>query len=130
VLAAKLESLNDQPAVGQFVIGQTKVIPNVSGIYHRGAPVGVYLQVYNAGIDQTTLRPSVDVDYTLLKDGKEVGKQAEDWRGMSDSGQRLTLARLIDTRQLVPGDYELAVRIRDRVSGQALAPSAKFTVQQ
>ena len=33
VLAAKLESLVDQPAVGQFVIGQTKVIPNVSGIY-------------------------------------------------------------------------------------------------
>jgi hypothetical protein len=37
---------------------------------------------------------------------------------------------LIDTRQLAPGEYELAVRIRDRVSGQALAPSAKFTVVQ
>ncbi len=130
VLAAKLESLVDKPAVGQFVIGQTKVIPNVSGIYHRGQPVGVYLQVYNAGIDQTTLRPSVDVDYALLKDGKELGKQAEDWRGMSDSGQRLTLARLIDTRQLAPGEYELTIRIRDRVSGQALAPAAKFTVVQ
>src|SRR3989475_4125583 len=53
VLATKLENLADQPAVGQFVIGQTKVIPNVSGIYHRGAPVGVFMQVYNAGIDQT-----------------------------------------------------------------------------
>jgi GWxTD domain-containing protein len=130
VLAAKLESLIDKPAVGQFVIGQTKVIPNVSGIYHRGDSVGVYLQVYNAGIDQTTLRPSVDVDYALLKDGKELGKQAEDWHGMSDSGQRLTLARLIDTRQLAPGEYELAIRIRDRVSGQALTPTAKFTVVQ
>jgi GWxTD domain-containing protein len=128
VLAARLESLIDQPAVGQFVIGQTKVIPNVSGIYHRGQPVGVYMQVYNAGIDQTTLRPSVDVEYALTKDGKEVGKQAEDWRGLSDSGQRLTLARLIDTRQLPAGDYELTVRIRDRVSGQSLAPAAKFTV--
>jgi GWxTD domain-containing protein len=130
VLAAKLESLVDKPAVGQFVIGQTKVIPNVSGIYRRGEPVGVYLQVYNAGIDQTTLRPSVDVDYALLKDGKELGKQAEDWRGMSDSGQRLTLARLIDTRQLPPGEYELSIRIRDRVSGQSLVPAAKFTVLQ
>jgi GWxTD domain-containing protein len=130
VLAAKLENLIDQPAVGQFVIGQTKVIPNVSAIYRKGQPVGVYLQVYNAGIDQTTLRPSVDVEYALLKDGKELGKQADDWRGMSDSGQRLTLARLIDTRQLALGEYELAVRIRDRVSGQSLAPSAKFTVVQ
>jgi len=130
VLAAKLENMGDRPAVGQFVIGQAKVIPNVSGIYRRGEPVGVYMQVYNAGIDQTTLRPSVDVEYALMKDGKEVGKQAEDWRGMSDSGQRLTLARLIDTRQLSPGEYELAIRIRDRVSGQALAPAAKFTVIQ
>jgi GWxTD domain-containing protein len=130
VLAAKLESLGDQPAVGQFVIGQQKVIPNVSGVYRRGHPVGVYLQVYNAGIDQTTLRPSVDVEYVLLKDGKELGKQAEDWRGMSDSGQRLTLARLIDTQRLASGDYELAIRIHDRVSGQALTPSAKFSVVQ
>jgi hypothetical protein len=65
-----------------------------------------------------------------LKDGKEVGKQVEDWRGLSDSGQRLTLARLLDTRQLAPGEYELSIRIRDRVSGQALTPSAKFTVIQ
>ncbi|HYJ86159.1 MAG TPA: GWxTD domain-containing protein [Pyrinomonadaceae bacterium] len=129
VLASKLESLGDQPAVGQFVIGQQKVIPNVSGIYRRGNPIGVYLQVYNAGIDQTTLRPSVDVEYALLKDGKELGKQTEDWRGMSDAGQKLTLAKLIDSRGLPPGDYELAIRIRDRVSGQALTPTAKFTVQ-
>jgi len=130
VLAAKLESLGDQPAVGQFVIGQTKVIPNVSGIYRRGQPLGVYLQIYNAGIDQTTLRPAVDVEYVLMKDGKEVGKQAENWQGMSDAGQRLTLARLIDSQRLTPGDYELTIRIRDRVSGQALTPSAKFSIVQ
>ncbi|HKO62890.1 MAG TPA: GWxTD domain-containing protein [Pyrinomonadaceae bacterium] len=130
VLATKLENIGDQPAVGQFVIGQQKVIPNVSGVYRRGAPVGVYMQVYNAGIDQTTLRPSVDVEYVLLKDGKELGKQAEDWRGMSDAGQRLTLAKLIDTQRLAAGDYELSIRIHDRVSGQALTPSAKFSVVQ
>ncbi len=130
VLAAKMESLIDKPAVGQFVIGTTKVIPNVSGTYHRGQPVGVFMQVYNAGIDQTTLRPSVDVEYALLKDGKEVGKQAEDWRGMSDSGQRLTLARLIDTRTLPTGEYQIVIRIRDRVSGQTLSPTEKFTVVQ
>src|SRR5712664_2122407 len=130
VLAARLENLSNQPAVGQFVIGQTKVIPNVSGVYHRGTPVGVYMQIYNAGVDQTTLRPSVDVEYALVKDGKELGKQTEDWKGMANSGQRLTLARLIDTRQLPPGEYELQVRIRDRVSGQQLAPAQKFSVVQ
>lgn len=130
VLAAKLESLDDQPAVGQFIIGQVKVIPNVSGVYRRGQPMGVYMQIYNAGIDQTTLRPSVDVEYTLLKSAKEVGKQTEDWRGMGNAGQRLTLARLLDTRGLLPGDYEIQIRIRDRVTGQQLSPSGKFSIVQ
>ena len=88
------------------------------------------MQIYNAGIDQTTLRPSIDVEYALMKDGKELGKQIEDWKGMSDSGQRLTLARLIDTRALPVGEYELAIRIRDRVTGQTLSPSQKFSVVQ
>jgi GWxTD domain-containing protein len=128
ILAAKLEGLGDQPAVGMFTIGNVKVIPNVSGTYHRGTPVGVYMQIYNAGIDQTTLKPSVDVEYALLKDGKELGKQTEDWRGNSDAGQRLTLARLIDSRGLNPGDYSIEVRVRDRVSGQSLVQTAKFSV--
>ncbi|HEX8128853.1 MAG TPA: GWxTD domain-containing protein [Pyrinomonadaceae bacterium] len=130
VLAAKLQSMSDAPAVGQFTIGQFKVIPNVARTYRKGEPVGIYLQVYNAGIDQTTLRPSVDVDYVLLKDGKELGKMPEDWRGMSDAGQRLTLARMITSDQLAPGEYELMVRIKDRVSGQSLSPSEKFTITQ
>ncbi|HEV2801338.1 MAG TPA: GWxTD domain-containing protein [Pyrinomonadaceae bacterium] len=130
VLAVRLQSMSDQPAVGQFTIGQFKVIPNVARIYRKGEPIGIYMQVYNAGIDQTTLRPSVDVDYVLLKDGKELGKMPEDWRGMSDAGQRLTLARMITSDQLAPGEYELVVRIKDRVSGQTLSPSEKFTIAQ
>jgi GWxTD domain-containing protein len=130
VLAAKLENIGNQPAVGQFVIGQAKVIPNVSGVYHRGDPLGVFMQIYNAGIDQTTLRPSIDVEYALTKNGKEVGKQAEDWTGMANSGQRLTLARLVDTRSLAPGEYEIQVRIRDHVTGQQLSPSGKFSIIQ
>src|SRR5437660_4953581 len=128
VLAAKLEGLGEQPAVGMFTIGNIKVIPNVSGTYHKGTPVGVYMQIYNAGIDQTTLRPSVDVEYALMKDGKEIFKAPEDWRGNSDAGQRLTLARLLDSRTLNPGDYSIEVRVRDRVSGQSLVQTAKFAI--
>ena len=128
VLAAKLEGLGEQPAVGMFTIGNVKVIPNVSGTYHKGTPVGIYMQIYNAGIDQTTLRPSVDVEYALMKDGKEIFKAPEDWRGNSDAGQRLTLARLLDSRSLNPADYSIEVRVRDRVSGQSLVQTAKFTI--
>ena len=130
VLAVKLEGLGDKPAVGMFTIGNVKVIPNVSGSFHRGSPIGVYMQIYNAGIDQTTLKPAVDVEYALLKDGKEIGKQMEDWRGNTDSGQRLTLARLVDSRALAAGEYSIEVRVKDRVSGQSLVQSQKFSIVQ
>ncbi|HEY0546805.1 MAG TPA: GWxTD domain-containing protein [Pyrinomonadaceae bacterium] len=130
VLASRLEAVGDRLPSEMFLIGQNKVIPNVSGVYHKGNEVGIYMQIYNAGVDQTTLRPSVDVMYVLTKDGKEIGKQAEDWRGMSDSGQRLTLARLLPTNGLVPGNYKVEIRIHDRVSGQTLTPSAEFQLVQ
>jgi len=128
ILASVLESVSNPSGSHQFMIGDQKVIPNISGTFHRGSPVGVYLQIYNAGIDQTTLRPSVDVEYALIKDGKELGKQAEDWRGSRSNGDRLTLSRLIDSRNLTPGEYRIEVRIKDQVSGQTLLQSSKFSV--
>lgn len=128
VLAAKLRSTTANDIGQAFVIGNAKVIPNLSGIYSQGQEVGLYMQVYNAQIDQTTLRPAVDVDYILSKDGKELLKQREDWTGLSDSGQRLTLARLLPTTIMPVGDYELKVIIKDRVGGQVIENKGKFTI--
>jgi GWxTD domain-containing protein len=130
ILTSKLRSTDEQDIGQMFVIGNAKVIPNLEGVYKQGQDVGVYLQVYNAGIDQTTLRPAVDVEYILSKGGKEVLRQAEDWSGLSDSGQRLTLARLLPTDKMPLGDYELKVITKDRVGGQVFENKGKFTITQ
>lgn len=130
ILAARLYTASDREIGSQFMIGDKKVVPNLSGLYKRGQDVGIYMQVYNTGIDQTTLRPSVDVEYVLSKGGKELLRQAEDWSGLSDSGQRLTLARLLPTARLEAGEYEIKIRIKDRVTGQMQEPSEKFTITQ
>lgn len=128
ILASRLYQTTEKDIGASFVIGDKKVIPNLSGIYKKGQEIGVYLQVYNSKIDQTTLKPSVDVEYILLKNGQEISKQTENWEGLSDSGQRLTLARLIPTTQLETGVYEIKIKIRDRVINQLLEPSEKFTI--
>ncbi len=130
ILASKLRGTNERDIGGQFVIGNAKVIPNLAGNYKQGQEVGVYLQVYNAGIDQTTLRPAVDVEYILTKGGKEVLRQSEDWSGLSDSGQRLTLARLLPTDTMPLGDYEIKIVTKDRVGGQVIENKGKFTITQ
>lgn len=130
ILASKMRSTNERDVGGMFVIGGAKVVPNLAGIYKQGQDVGVYLQVYNAGIDQTTLRPAVDVEYVLTKGGKEVLRQPEDWSGLSDSGQRLTLARLLPTQGLPLGEYELKILTKDRVGGQVIENKGNFTITQ
>jgi len=131
VLTSKLRTTTDRDIGQMFVIGNAKVIPNLSGVYRMGQEVGIYLQVYNSEIDQTTLKPAVDVQYILSKDGKELLRQTEDWGGLSDSGQRLTLARLLPTAGLTPGDYEIKVQIKDRVRSegqQVIENKGKFTI--
>lgn len=130
ILATKLRSTNDRDIGGMFVIGNAKVLPNLSGEYRRGEDVGVYMQVYNAGIDQTTLRPAVDVTYILTRGGKTLISTKEDWSGLSDSGQRLTLARIIPTSSLEIGDYTITIEVKDSVSGQIIKNESKFSIKQ
>jgi GWxTD domain-containing protein len=130
ILAVRLHQTTEKNIGESFVIGDKKVIPNLSGKYKKGQEVGVYLQIYNSGIDQTTLKPAVEVEYILLKNGKELFRQTEDWTGLSDSGQRLTLARLLPTANLEKGEYELKIKIQDRVNNQLLEPSAKFIIEE
>lgn len=131
ILASKLRTTTDSDIGGRFVIGNAKVIPNLSGVFKKGQEVGIYMQVYNAKIDQTTLRPAVDVEYVLTKNGKELLVQKEDWSGLSDSGQRLTLARLLPTAEMAPGDYEIKIKIKDNVGSDVriIEPKAKFTIE-
>jgi GWxTD domain-containing protein len=131
VLASRMYTTTERDIGAMFVIGTTKVVPNLSGQFKQGQDVGIYMQIYNAGIDQTTLRPAVDVEYTLMRGGKEVmSAQKEDWSGLSDSGQRLTISRLLPTAQLPVGDYEIKIKIRDRVNAKNKVeePTAKFSI--
>ena len=130
ILASKLRTTTDNDIGARFVIGNAKVIPNLTGTYRRGEDVGIYIQVYNTKINETTLRPDVDVEYILEKGGKVVLRQEEDWNGLSDSGQRLTLARLLPTRNMPLGEYQIKILIKDKVGTQIrrLEPKAKFRI--
>lgn len=130
ILASKLRPTDDRDIGAMFVIGNAKVIPNLSAEFKKGQDVGIYLQVYNAKIDQTTLRPAVEVEYILTKGGREIIREQENWSGLSDSGQRLTLARLLPTAGLETGEYEIKIKIQDKVGSEirTLSPSEKFRI--
>jgi GWxTD domain-containing protein len=134
MLASRLEPLNGLKPSRMFNRGLLKVIPNVGvpPAFKPDHPLGVYMQVYNVAIDQTTLRPSLDVEYLISRSGREVARLKEDgkssWSKLNT--QQVTLARLISLRDLKPGSYELTVTIADQVAGKTIKRQERFQITQ
>jgi hypothetical protein len=136
ILAASVEKLDnrDIPA-GQFIIGRYKVRPHVSGVYKPGQNLALFLQVYDAGMDQATLQPALKIEYVVSKDGQEIYSVVEDGKnnqGIVDmKGQQLVVARAIPIQGKLaePGTYIVTARITDLVTQKIVTPQARFTVQ-
>jgi GWxTD domain-containing protein len=122
VLASKIEPLNGRLPTGQHVLGSLKVIPNAHAEFKQNQTLGIYMQVYNVGIDQATLRPSVDIEYVISQKSKEVMRIKEDGKsGLgSINSQQMTLARLVPLKDFKPGFYDVQVVIKDNVAGLTL----------
>ena len=120
IVASDITKL-DGIATGQFVIGRYKVHPNMTQTFKPGAPVGVFLQIYSAQVDQYTLMPNVDVSYVVSREGQEVTRIVEDGKtGTKDiDGRRLVVGRMLGLK-LEPGTYQLGVTITDKVAGNTI----------
>ncbi len=131
VLASRLEPIEGRLPTGQFVFGSLKVIPNATGVFKADQTMGVYMQVYNVAIDQASLRPSLDIEYTITQKDKEVARIKEDGSNSLSTlnSQQVTLARLIPLKDLKPGFYNLSVRITDNVVGKTIIRSETFEIQ-
>lgn len=135
ILASSIETLDNRtiPA-GQFIIGHFKVKPMVSGIYRPQENLALFLQVYDADMDQATLQPALKVEYIVSKGGQEVARVVEDGKskmGLIDvKGQQLVVARAIPLQGKLaePGEYIVTARITDLVSQKVVTPQARYTV--
>jgi GWxTD domain-containing protein len=135
VLAASFETLDNRSLhSGPFIYGNYKVKPYVSALYKPGQNLIVFMQVYDAAMDQATLKPALKVEYIVSKGGAEVAHILEDGStktGVIDlKGQQLTVARQIPIKEALaqPGTYTLTVKITDLVSQKVVTPQTQFTV--
>ncbi|HKV40766.1 MAG TPA: GWxTD domain-containing protein, partial [Blastocatellia bacterium] len=135
ILASKIEALDNRAIhTGQFVVGNYKVEPFVTGIYKPGQNLALYLQVYDAEMDQATLKPALKVDYVISRGGKEVLDIPEDGRSRQGTidmrSQQLTVIRAIPLTGALaePGTYSVTVKVTDMVAQKTVTPAAQFTV--
>ena len=116
----------------QYVLGDLKVVPNVKSEYFQGQNLIPYMQIYNVAIDQTNLKPSVEVKFAVKKDGKTV-EELEDLAGNSMqffSGERVVVLAQIPLENVTPGEYKLEVMVRDKITGGTLTNSTDFRVKE
>ena len=116
---------------GMFVIGDTKVRPRLGDSFRRDEKMGIYLQLYNFGVDDKTHKPNADITYEIVKSGSneqiyEVTEAVSSIQGAS--GSQVTIEKLLPLKTLAPGQYELKMKVTDKIRNQTLTPSAKFTV--
>jgi hypothetical protein len=130
ILADLIQPLpTSQVGTGPFVIGGTKVRPSVNQQFTRDQNLGIYMQVYNLGLDPQTHRPVADIQYEIVKDGKALLNQTEQAAAMAHASQQITLQKTLPLRTLEPGKYTVQIKVTDNVKKQTVAPTATFELR-
>jgi GWxTD domain-containing protein len=119
----------NQVGTGPFVIGSTKVRPSVDQTFTRDQTLGIYMQVYNLAIDPATHRPSLNIEYEISKDGKQLHAEPEDPSKWAQPVQQLTLQKQLPLKSLTPGKYSVQIKITDNVRKQTISPTATFELR-
>jgi GWxTD domain-containing protein len=130
VIADRIESVPvRQLGLGPFVFGSYKVRPRLSREFTAAESLGLFLQIYNLQSDDTVHKSSVYVTYRLLKEQREIWTTTESSDSIHQTGEQISVNRLISLSAFAPGRYTLEVLVRDRVSGQSLSRSSEFTLK-
>ena len=130
VIADQIESVPaKQLGLGPFVFGSYQVRPRLSREFTAAESLGIFLQVYNLQSDDAVHRSSVYVTYRLLKEQREIWTTIESSDSIHQTGEQITVNRLIPLSAFAPGHYTLEVVVRDRVSGQSITRNAEFTLK-
>jgi GWxTD domain-containing protein len=130
ILADLIEPLpTSQVGSGPFVIGGSKVRPNVTRIFTRDQNLGIYEQVYNLSLDQQTQRPSADVEYDISQEGKAVLTQTEPVAKSQSAAWQLTLQKKMPLRSLSPGKYTVEIKVTDNVKKQTIDRTDTFELR-
>jgi len=114
---------------GPFVIGGTKVRPSVGQTFTRDQNLGIYMQVYNLGVDPKTHKPSAEVTYDIMKDGKPIVSKTLAAADIKNAAQQMTLQQQMNLQPLQPGKYTVEIQVKDNIKNQTISPSTSFTVQ-
>jgi GWxTD domain-containing protein len=132
ILADQIEHVPaKQIGTGQFVLGSTKVRPRLDGDFTTADKLGIYIQVYNLKGDEKTHKNSVSFVFTVKKGNEPVpGMQFKlTSADLKETGDQVTIERLLPLATLTPGKYTLEVNATDLLANATISRTAEFSVR-
>jgi GWxTD domain-containing protein len=138
IVADQMEKVpTSNVGTGNFVIGTTKVRPRVGtadgkpAVFKRDQKANFWIQVYNLTMDQTSKKPSANIEYDIVNvaNKKAIVHMSESTAQLGNVGDQITLEKSLPLASLEPGLYQITIKVNDNVSKQEIAPSAQFSVE-
>jgi len=130
ILADQIERVPaKQIGTGQFVLGSSKVRPKLDASFSPSEKMGIYLQVYNLKPDEKTHKSDASFVYTVKRGDQQVMQFKETSADMKQTGEQVTIERLLPLATLTPGKYTLEVSATDKLAQSTISRSADFTVK-
>ncbi|HUI52888.1 MAG TPA: hypothetical protein VLX60_13965, partial [Terriglobales bacterium] len=132
ILADQIEHVPaKQIGTGQFVLGSTKVRPRLDGDFTTADKLGIYWQVYNLKGDEKTHKNNASFVFTVKKGNDPVQDMQFKLTSadLKETGDQVTIERLLPLATLKPGKYTLEVNATDLLSNATISRSAEFSVR-
>ena len=130
ILADQIEHVPaKQVGTGQFVIGSSKVRPRMDADFGNSDKLGIYLQIYNLKPDDKTHKSDASFVYTVKRGDQQVFQQKETSEDLKQTGDQVTIERLLPLATLAPGKYTLEVTATDKVAQTSITKAADFSIK-
>jgi GWxTD domain-containing protein len=127
---SKLEHVpSKQIGTGQFVLGSTKVVPRLNGEFNSNEKLGIYMQVYNLKPDEKTHKSSANFVYTVKKGEQQIMQFKETSDEMKQTGEQVTIERLLPLATLSAGKYSLEIVATDSLANKSISKTADFVIK-
>jgi len=130
ILADQIEHVPaKQVGTGQFVLGSSKVRPKLNAEFTTADKLGIYLQVYNLKPDEKTHKSDASFVYTVKRGDEQVMQFKETSTEMKQTGDQVTIERLLPLATLAPGKYTLEVSATDKLAQSTILRTAEFSIK-
>ena len=130
ILADQIEHVPaKQIGTGQFVLGSSKVRPRLEGDFTTADKLGIYMQVYNLKPDEKTHKNSASFVFTVKKGDQQMMQFKESTDDMKQTGDQVTIERLLPLATLAPGKYTLEINATDKLAQSTITRTAEFSIK-